>query len=107
MTTTVLVTYDELASARGIKRDSARSLVGENKWFKQKGDDGVTRIAVPREMLAPKQIGLDTADDVRRVAKLEADNGWKDTVIDLLRVQLDDMRKDRDHWRELTRREPA
>ena len=46
-----LLTYDELAVALGIARESARQLVIRKRWHRSKGNDGKARIHVPVEAL--------------------------------------------------------
>jgi hypothetical protein len=47
------LTYDEIASLRGIGRESAIKLVHRTKWRRQKGNDGSARILVPPNLLTP------------------------------------------------------
>jgi hypothetical protein len=46
------LTYDELATVRGIKRIGAVRLAQRQKWRRQPGNDGKTRIMVPTDALA-------------------------------------------------------
>lgn len=48
-----LLTYDEIASAFGITRESARQLVIRKRWARRKGNDGKARIEVPEDALEP------------------------------------------------------
>lgn len=50
---TIWLTYDELASQLGVKRESARQLASRKKWARQRGSDGKARVAVPDEALRP------------------------------------------------------
>lgn len=43
--------YDELASALGVPRESARRLVDRKRWPRRQGNDGRARVAVPLEAL--------------------------------------------------------
>jgi hypothetical protein len=45
------LTYDEIASAFGINRESARQLVARKRWARRKGNDGKARIEVPSDAL--------------------------------------------------------
>lgn len=54
-----LMTYDEIADALGIARESARQLVIRKRWSRSKGNDGKARIAVPLEAL-PSESTSDT-----------------------------------------------
>lgn len=53
-----LLTYDEIAAAFGITRESARQLVIRKRWGRTKGNDGRARIEVPEDALT----GADTSD---------------------------------------------
>lgn len=53
-----LLTYDEIATAFGITRESARQLVIRKRWGRTKGNDGKARIEVPEDALT----GTDTSD---------------------------------------------
>lgn len=62
-----LLTYDEIASAFGITRESARQLVIRKRWARKKGNDGKARIEVPEDALEPVATSdstpTDTSDD--------------------------------------------
>ncbi len=47
------LTYDELATLRGIKRIGAVRLVQRHKWRRQAGNDGLARVLVPHDALEP------------------------------------------------------
>src|SRR5919202_1777129 len=51
MSDVTLLTYDELARALRITRESARQLVIRKHWGRRKGNDGKARIEVPTEAL--------------------------------------------------------
>ena len=51
MSDVTLLTYDELARALRITRESARQLVIRKHWGRRKGNDGKARIEVPNEVL--------------------------------------------------------
>ena len=59
--TTIRMTYAELAAARGISLDAARRLVLRKRWPKQIGNDGLTRALVPTEYAEP--VGRDIGTD--------------------------------------------
>jgi hypothetical protein len=74
------MTYGEIATARGIKRDAAIRLVQRHKWRKQAGNDGLARVLVPPEWAKPGDrsprditpdvvgdVALDDGGDVTRV----------------------------------------
>jgi hypothetical protein len=52
--------YNELASALGIPRESARQLVIRRRWPRRQGNDGRARIAVPLEVLLPESPSAET-----------------------------------------------
>ena len=65
----VWMTYGELASARRIKRAAAVRLVQRRRWRRQVGNDKLTRVLVPRDMVkladeASRPDGNDIADDI-------------------------------------------
>jgi hypothetical protein len=45
------LTYEELAAASGIGKESARTLVKRKRWARKKGNDGMARIGVPEELI--------------------------------------------------------
>src|SRR5215218_4136753 len=47
------MSYDELAAAIGINRESARQLAIRKRWGRRKGNDGKARVGVPEEVLRP------------------------------------------------------
>jgi hypothetical protein len=59
----VRLTYGELAQARGISLESAKRLVLRRSWPRQIGNDGLTKISVPRSSLPPNVVP-DTAPNV-------------------------------------------
>ena len=59
----VRLTYGELAQARGISLESAKRLVLRKSWPRQIGNDGLTKVSVPRSSL-PSNVVPDTAPDV-------------------------------------------
>jgi chromosome segregation ATPase len=52
--------YNELASALGIPRESARQLVIRRRWPRRQGNDGRARIAVPLEALRSESPSAET-----------------------------------------------
>ena len=54
------MTYDELAEARGIDRQSARRMANRTRWRRQKDNRGVVRVFVPLEQAAPARRHRDT-----------------------------------------------
>src|SRR3954465_11144737 len=59
--TTIRMTYADLAAARGISLDAARRLVLRKRWSKQIGNDGLTRALVPAEYT--ESVGGDIGTD--------------------------------------------
>jgi hypothetical protein len=89
------LTYDELAEARGIDRQSARRMANRSHWRRQKDNSGIVRVCVPlahaarrdrkRDMPAGKPVDMPAVPpvDVSAVIKPLQD------AVDVLRVQLD------------------
>lgn len=57
------MTYDEIAAALGIARDSARRLVRRKGWSRKPGNDGTTRILVPLDELPARTKPEDRSGD--------------------------------------------
>lgn len=100
------LTYEEAAKLLGIKPDSVRRRATARKWPRRQGNDGLARVLVPSGIVpdhAPDVTpgpGPEIAPDaalIERAARAEA-------RADALAAQLDDLRADRDAWRELARR---
>lgn len=119
-----LLTYDEIASAFGITRESARQLVIRKRWGRRKGNDGKARIEVPEEALenvsppehtppAPSDNtgddpsdrtssstgddpSHDTSDLSAAVAILERHTGRLEGELAAMRVKLETMEGERD-----------
>jgi hypothetical protein len=106
-----LLTYDEIASAFGITRESARQLVIRKRWSRKKGNDGKARIEVPEEALsAPRtseatppvtptdpsaHTGDDTSDDT-------SDEACDDpSVATVLTRHIERIERELDHARSL------
>src|SRR3954447_15775909 len=58
-----LLTYDEIASAFTINRESARQLVARKRWARRKGNDGKARIEVPNDAFETTRADLDPPHD--------------------------------------------
>ena len=65
------LTYDEMAEALGIGRESARVLTQRKRWPRRAGNDGKARIGVPEEEIAARN---DTPNDTRSDARNTAPN---------------------------------
>ena len=112
----VWMTYDELASARDIKRDGARRLAQRHRWRRHAGNDGRARVLVPHEWL---QDGDKAPSDKPRDTAVPAEPPAPDIAgvvtalqgaIDTLRQQLvradarsDELQAERDQARAMTR----
>ncbi len=46
------LTYAEIAETLAIGADSVRNLVQRKRWATKAGNDGITRVSVPLELLA-------------------------------------------------------
>jgi chromosome segregation ATPase len=57
------MTYEELANARGIDRQSARRLASRLKWRRQKDNRQVVRVYVPSERAVPQRGKRNTSAD--------------------------------------------
>lgn len=57
--------YDDMAAALGISKDSARRLATRRKWPRQPGNDGRSRIGVPIERIpvAPPVVAPEAGED--------------------------------------------
>jgi hypothetical protein len=125
------MTYDEVAEALGIARESARQLVIRKHWARRKGNDGRARIAVPEEALpippAPSDAtsvstspplpgtSVDTAVDTAVDTSVSTAHAIESRIqvavleaeLKVLREVLEEMKRDRDRWHEeAVRRRP-
>lgn len=93
------LTYDDAAARLRIKPDSVRRRARARKWPRREGNDGLVLVGVPSELLAPAKTpdkGADSppgAPPDARLVELELE-------VRLLRAQVEDLRSDRDAWRE-------
>jgi hypothetical protein len=92
-----LLTYDEIASAFGITRESARQLVIRKRWARKKGNDGKARVEVPEDAFntstaTSEPIPPDTSDSSPATSDDTCEEPSVATVltrhIDRLEVQL-------------------
>ena len=98
------LTWDEAGEWLGIKPDSVRRRARARHWPRQQGNDGKARVKVPpeaipdnRPAIIPDEPPADTPETLARLAVAEA------LLEDALR-QIDDVRQDRDAWREQAQR---
>lgn len=86
------MSYDELASIRGITRDAAKRLSFRRKWGRTRGNDNTSRIAVPTaELKAPTRRPGD--DAVTTPASVPVSSSLPTDVVlaDALRSQVADL----------------
>ena len=57
------LTYEEVAEALGIGRDSARVIVKRKRWPRRPGNDRKTRIGVPEELIAIRNNSDNSSDN--------------------------------------------
>ena len=123
----VWLTYEEAAKQLQVKTASVRRRAYSRKWKRQKGNDGLARILVPDSVINPDKrkenddrtndyhsdnrydtIITQLADERVKSGKLEAEVDGLKTRIEEALARTDEIRTERDHWRNLaTRREPG
>lgn len=96
----IWLTYAEAAEHLGIKPDSVRRRAASRKWKRRQGNDGLARVCIPPNIVRKSAPDI-TPDNTPaiphdasalRVAALEVE-------VREVRVQLEDVRADRDAWR--------
>lgn len=115
----LFLTYAELAAKLGIKAESAKRLSQRRKWARVVGNDGLSRVRVPREAVTSDVTGVITPDSVTpitpdlssRVAQLEGlVEGLKGQLeaekkrADAAEARTRDVEGDRDAWRQQAQR---
>jgi hypothetical protein len=103
---TQMMTYADAAKMLGIKVDSVRRRARNRGWHKIRGNDGLTLVAVPVSLIPdkPKDISEDINADVRRDSPdndLAIANAVLETENRMLRAAVEDLRSDRDAWRQM------
>jgi hypothetical protein len=94
----IFLTYDEAAARLGIKADSVRRRARARKWPRRIGNDGKTQVGIPADLGADAPPGLPPgAPADTETAELRVENR-------MLRERLDELRSDRDAWREQAER---
>lgn len=99
----VFLTYDEAAERLGIKPESVRRRARARKWPRRKGNDGKAQVGIPPDALGeddppgpppgpPPGTNTDT-----EAAELRVENR-------MLRERLDELREERDRWRDQAER---
>jgi len=83
--------YDEMAVALGISKDSARRLATRRKWPRQPGNDGRSRIGVPIERIpvAPPATPTDAGEDAGAVAPPIDEPGNGEGIAPVIKVLTD------------------
>jgi hypothetical protein len=97
----VMLTYKEAAQRLGVQPDSVRRRARNRKWHRVRGNDGVTRVAIPSDVIPPDNLPDFPGDEPDKkeikkdiqIAVLEREN-------QLLRETAEDLRSDRDAWRD-------
>jgi hypothetical protein len=120
------MSYDELAAALSINRESARQLAIRKRWGRRKGNDGKARVGVPEDVLRPEtgnatrpDTGPNTSESTsdhtavvqvltRHIERLEqeldtarekaAESDALARQVESLKAVLEEMRQDRDRW---------
>lgn len=95
----IFLTYNEAADRLGIKPDSVRRRARARKWPRRKGNDGKTQVGIPPDVLgadAPPGGPGGSPPDME-AAELRVENR-------MLRERLDELRDERDKWREQAER---
>ena len=86
------VTYAELATRLGITVASAKNLCRRKKWARAPGNDGATRISIPKEYFdehAPQPRAINTGTDVGADAATSGDTSTgTDTGIHLVALAV-------------------
>ena len=77
------LSYDELAAARGIKREAAKRLSFRRRWARRLSNDGVARVGVPASELVATHPRTD-GDTVMTPVSDAA-------LVDVLRAQVADL----------------
>lgn len=95
----IFLTYDEAATRLGIKTDSVRRRARARKWPRRAGNDGKAQVGIPPDVLRadnppgpPPSHPPDT-----EAAELRVENR-------MLRERLDELRDERDRWRDQAER---
>lgn len=95
----VWLTYAEAAERMRIKPDSVRRRAAARKWARRIGNDGKASVGIPPDIL-PALTNAATPDNPDQNPTPSVELAAAKTEIRLLREQLDDLKEDRDAWRE-------
>lgn len=95
----IWLTYQEAAERLRIKPDSVRRRAAARKWLRRIGNDGKASVGIPPDVLPADTPAL-PPDNPNESPGQSAELAAAQTEIRLLREQLDDVKEDRDAWRE-------
>lgn len=101
------LTYNEAATALGIKPDSVRRRATARKWPRRQGNDGLARVLLPPDAMPELPPDDGAVDAPAFVPALSPDPGLIERAAraearaDALDAQIADLRTDRDRWRDL------
>lgn len=99
------LTYNEAATALGIKPDSVRRRATARKWPRRQGNDGLARVLLPPDAMPQLPPDDGAVDAPAFVPALSPDPGLIERAAraearaDALGAQVKDLRADRDAWR--------
>lgn len=106
-----MMTYAEAATALGVQIDSIKRRARNRRWKREKGNDGLVRIAVPLDLLTAEKADIlpvipddaypETTPDMIR---LEKEVSALQVEVRLLRERETDLKADRDSWRAMAER---
>jgi len=105
-----LMTYAEAAKLLGIKPDSVKRRARNRKWHRQKNNEGLTLVGIPLSIIpeeAPEDVLGDIQPDIpadNPDTALLVKNAELKTENNMLRDAMDDLRSDRDAWRDMAQK---
>lgn len=94
----IFLTYEEAGKRLGIKSDSVRRRARSRKWPRRSGNDGLTQVGVPSELLTPEPSHGSPGGPLpghitdNETVELRAENRF-------LKEKVEDLKEDRDRWR--------
>lgn len=107
----IFLTYDEAGKKLGIKPDSVRRRARARKWPRRQGNDGKAQVGIPPDILGEDSPSGDPSghplDKLERTAIIEQSSiEAAELRVEnrMLREQMDELRSDRDKWREQAER---
>lgn len=106
-----MMTYAEAGRILGIKPDSVARRARNRHWKKELGNDGLARVGVPVVAIPsdnPEEVLPDVTPEIRRQSGPDAEALARiaalETEVRMLREAADELRQDRDAWREMAQR---